>query len=121
MATTTTSETITADILAMKKKMAQMETQRKDLLSAEKKEKAKQARKAEDNKKYLVGAYYLDLAAKNPDYQAKLNRAMDGYLAKATDRAQFGLAEREIGLEKGKVEQVQSTQATGAVRQFVTV
>jgi hypothetical protein len=50
-----------------------------------------QERKDDTRKKILVGSYYLDNSIKNNSMK-EINKLMDEYLTRDTDRALFGLA-----------------------------
>lgn len=51
-------------------------------------------KKQDTRRKILVGAYYLDKAAKD-DTMEEINKLMDGYLTRDNDRALFGLAKKK--------------------------
>lgn len=70
----------------LKKKQAQLSAQIQALEAAEK----ARERKRDTRRKILIGAYYLD-QARDQDQFNQLVQRMDGYLKRNTDRALFDL------------------------------
>ena len=77
-------------LAALKKKQAQLDAQVQALEAAEK----TRERKRETRRKILLGAYYLEQARKDGTFDEVVSK-MDGYLKRKSDRALFGLAEKE--------------------------
>ena len=77
-------------LAALKKKQAQLDAQVQALEAAEK----TRDRKRETRRKILLGAYYLEQARKDGTFDEVVSK-MDGYLKRKSDRALFGLPEKE--------------------------
>jgi hypothetical protein len=82
---------------AAKDKIAELEKKREQLnarLNTERKKVQAAERKRSTRRKILVGAMFLDAAAKDNESREKLTRQLDRYLTADRDRELFGLEPR---------------------------
>jgi len=86
----------------LKKKQAQLKAR---IQAIEAREKTKW-RKQDTHRKILVGAYFLDKAAKENTMEA-LRKELDGFLTRDSDRVLFNLPLKENKAEKTKAVNLQ--------------
>jgi len=86
----------------LKKKQEQLKAK---IQAVEAREKTK-SRKQDTHRKILVGAYFLDKAAKENTMEA-LRKELDGFLTRDSDRVLFDLPLKENKVEKIKAVNLQ--------------
>lgn len=96
-----------AEIAALK---ADLERQ----LAQVKKAEARKKRAAEDRKKILIGAFYLQKAESDPRYHDQLMAALDPWLTRDDDRALFGLSTATKKTPEDQLAAAQKMTATSA-------